>query len=1202
MRQHFPADGRNTTYSLKKIKYQPINNKSMKFYLFEEFKISHNLFFRKMRITCFLLFVFASGVFAIPAASQVAKVSINMENTIVSNVLDAIEKQTDYLFVYNKNEIDLTRKVSVNVDQQSVAEVLTGIFDKTDIIYAMEGSNIMLMQRTNAQQSQKQISGKVTDKTGAALPGVTVVIKGTTTGIVTDNDGNFSFSNLPENAILIFSFVGMTRQEIKVEGRAKINITMEEEILGLGDIVVVGYGTQKKVNVTGAVDMVSGEKLANRPAINMSGLLQGLSPNMEISMSKAGGEPGAEQTWQIRGVGSISGNDRPLILVDGVEMNINLVDPESVESVSVLKDASASALYGSRAAFGVVLVTTKKGKAGQPLQIQYSNNLAVAVPIYVPNMYDSYTYATAFNQAADNAGVTHTFTDAQVERIKGYIAGTYKTPYDPARPPYSIWRGRWDGNANENWTKEYYKSSTFHQKHNLSVNGGDKKTKYYFNTGFLDEPGLYSWGNDGYKRFNMIANVSTEISNWVRFDFGMKYARNITDAPIGIVGVPRSYLWLNFLAWFPMQPKANIDGSRGGNPQQLVLEKGGRIVTQNDDLWTNLGIELEPIKGWKTNLKYYYNNKWGSEVQTPLPVPYKVPNGTVGNVGESMSGYRTTLKQGQYSLFSGYTSYEKSIKGHYFKAIAGYERDEDYNRGLYGSKMQLITVAVPSISTAVGDFTLDDYMNHWATEGYFGRLNYNYEEKYLFEASARYDGSSRFASDSRWGFFPSVSAGYNIAKENFWTSLKPYVNTLKIRGSYGSLGNQNVENYLYLSTIPVAYRRDPYNYSNPGYIIDNEIPLYAKAPDIKSSNLTWETITTLDFGADAAFLNNRLDFVFDWYNRTTSDMIGPSQELPSVLGTTAPPSNNAELSTKGYEISLSWRDKVSSNFSYNVKFTLGDSKTKILKYLNKEGSIGTWYEGKTYGEVWGLTTDAMIQKAGETMPDQTYYYSKWGPGDIKYKDINGDGKINPGLKTVDDHGDLSVIGNTSPRYNYGLSAGFNWKNFDFNMFWQGVGKRDMFPGPQTEYFWGLIRWNSNSTLLKEGVMLDYWRPENETNFLGPNTDAYLPKPYFSPEGYKNYEVQTRYKLNAAYLRLKNIQIGYSIPQSVLNKTFIKKARVYFSGENLLTFTKLPKLFEPESIAASNYEGGGDGGAYGYVEWGVIYPITQMFSFGAIITF
>lgn len=1134
-------------------------------------------------------------------------ITLSKKNASIESVFKEIKKQTQYNLICDISIIEETPNIDVSAKNMPLNQFLDQFLGDNNLSYVIEDKTIAVRKavrpaRTSSVQAvqntvrqQREITGTVADDEGLPLPGATVQVKGSQVGTTTNADGAYRINVPGENTTLVFSMIGFAPVERQVTSDAQINVQLSADIADLNEVVVVGYGTQKKINLTGAIDVVDGEELVNRPSPNMSMLLQGVAPSTNIALNSFGGEPGATQKWQIRGVGSISGNTTPLILVDGVEQpNINLIDPETVENISILKDASSSAVYGSRAAFGVVLITTKKGAKDQPVRVEYSNNMSMTVPIYVPDMESSLTYATAFNQAATNAGINPTFPESQIERIKGYLDGTYPTEYDPDNPPTSQWRGRWDGNANYNWTREYYKQSFLQQKHNVTLSGGDSKNQFYVNAGFFDQPGASTWGDDGYKRYNLLANLSSEVSDWLSFSFNSRYARSKTNTPLGMVGLERTYTWSQFIDFWPTMPMYNIDGSIA-NPLILVLENGGRIIDEGHDLWLNLGTEIEPIEGWKTNIAFKYNYRWGSNSQNPKPVPVPIPNGTWGNIGEAASGYRSTLRQGEYNLLSMFTSYEKQLGGHYLKGMVGYEQDIDKTKGLAGYKMDLVTEEIPSISTATGDFTLDDNMAHWTTQGVFGRINYNFDEKYLLEVSARYDGSSRFAPDHRWGFFPSVSAGYNISQEDFWEPIRDKVNNLKIRGSYGSLGNQNVANYLYLARIPIQYRRILDNASNPGYIVGNEIPLYASAPGLLSEDITWETITTLDFGLDAMFLNGKLDLTFDWYNRVTSDMLGAAIQLPSTIGATVPSANNAKLSTKGFELTVGWKDQISDDLTYNLRLNLADSRTTILEYATSSPLVTGWYSGKSYGEIWGLTTDRIIQQEGEQMPDQSFYHTKWGPGDIVYKDLNGDGVINEGSRTVDDHGDLSVIANTSPRYNFGLMAGFQWKSLDFNMFWQGVGKRDFLPNTTSEYFWGLMAAPNSSGLFKGGNMLDYWRPADESNILGPNTDSYFPKPYFSAERSKNIRDQSRYVLNAAYVRLKNVQVGYTLPANVLDRLFIHRARIYVSGENLLTFSSLPSLYEPETVVASNPRDGG-------VDMGEIYPINQMFSVGINLTF
>ncbi|HAZ04551.1 MAG: SusC/RagA family TonB-linked outer membrane protein [Bacteroidetes bacterium GWF2_42_66] len=1146
-----------------------------------------------MKLTFFLLLTSTMLVSAV-GYSQSTRLNLDYKKISVGQLFQLIEDQTDYRFAYSKSSINPDEEVTIDVKDATLDQVLKIILDNEQLMYNIIDRYVVISDKPTSsqtgQQQQKTVSGKVTDTSGQPLPGVTVVVKGTTNGTITDFDGKYTLASVPGDATLVFSFVGMRSQENSASGKTTVNVQLEEETIGIEEVVAVGYGTQKKINLTGSVDVVSGEVLTNRSAPNVSSLIQGTSPNLNISMTNLGGEPGAASSWNIRGIGSIAGNSSPLILIDGVESNINNIDPESIESISVLKDASASAIYGSRAPFGVILLTTKKGKKNESIRISYNNNLSFASPLNIPHFVDALTWVTSYNQVQANSGLAPVFPAEQVERIKGYMAGTYKTEYNPDKPPTSIWRGRWDGNANYDWPAEYYKKSSFSQKHTINLEGGGENTQYFVSSGYYDQGGLYSWGDDLYKRYNVMANITSQITNWLRFDYSSKYARTEIDHPLGIVGQPRSYIFRSFLSFSPMMPKYNIDGSIC-NPLIRALQSSGRENIQNNDLGITLRTEIEPVKGWKTNMSYNYNYGGSSNIQNPKPVLVQNPNGTIGNIGSSMTGSIENLAFSYYTLANALTSYEKTIGGHYFKALIGYEQEVNSYRGLYGSRMELITEAVPSINTALGTTTLSDAISHWATQGVFGRLNYNYKEKYLVEFSARYNGSSRFAKESRWGFFPSVSAGYNISKEKFWTSVESYVNMLKLRGSYGSLGNQNVANYLYLSSIPVS--------SNLPYLLGGERPIYAQVPGIISNDLTWETVTTLDFGVDAGFLNNRLGLVFDWYNRTTSDMFGPSESLPATLGTGAPYRNNAKLSTKGFEVSLDWKDKISSDLSYNVSISVGDSKSIILKYKNDSELIDTWYKGKDIGEIWGFGTDAIIQTVGEEMPDQSKYYKTWGPGDMKYKDIDGNEIINDGTRTQNDHGDLYVIGNSSPRYNIGLSAGLNWKGFDVNMFWQGIGKRDYSPHSGTNLFYGLVSGGSagsESAIFKNSPALDYWRPADDASTLGPNTDAYFAKPYFTTELNKNRLVQSRYILNAAYMRLKNLQIGYTVPPKLSMKVHLYKARFYISGENLLTFTKLPKTMDPEIVIAS------DPGFGGTQNTGATYPISRSLSFGINLTF
>jgi TonB-linked SusC/RagA family outer membrane protein len=1029
---------------------------------------------------------------------------------------------------------------------------------------------------------QNKISGIVNGKDGKPMAGVNVKATGTTVGALTDADGKYSMEVPSGTKTLTFSFIGMETQVISIGTSTQINATMAEAAIGLDEVVVVGYGTQKKLNLTGAVDVVSGDVLQNRASANVGVLLQGASPNLNIMVSSFGGEPGASPLFNIRGIGSLtSGGGTPLILVDGVEMNINNLDPETVENVTVLKDAASAAIYGSRAPFGVVIVTTKKGTKNKGISINYSNNIAVASPMNLPAWQSSLRYVTAYNQSLENSGQPDKFLPPQIERIKAYIAGTYTPEYDTVNPPHSIWAGRHQGNANYEWWDEYWKDHTINQKHNINISGGDDNTQYYVSAGYYDQGTSFNYADEYYKRYNVLANLTSQATKWLRFNLNTKYSNTKSKHPnAGSDWDPgRTFFISEMIKFFPTTPKYNVDGTVN-NPYVNALMKAGPATGNENDLFIGLGAELEPVTGWKTNFNYNYNYTGNKYTWLDSEIWVEIPDGQVVNFWNDPNYYTQNWESNNYNSMNVFTSYEKTIQRHFFKGMVGYEREYRYFSSLYGYRTALISEEVPSISTATGVYSVDDAMSHWATEAFFGRLNYNYMEKYLFEVNARYNGSSRFAKDSRWGFFPSVSVGYNISKESFWEPLLNTVNNFKIRGSYGSLGNQNVSNYLYLSNIPINTELE--------WIIGNERPLYAGVPNIISPTLTWESVNTLDLGADANFLHNRLGLVFDWFERNTLNMFGPATILPASLGTTPPLENNASLTTKGWEISLGWNDRIQSDFSYSLRLTLADSKSTVSKYLNLTGQIDEYYVGREIGEIWGYTSDGLIQSEDEVIPDQSFFYNKWGPGDIKYKDLNDDGKIDDGSRTLADHGDLKVIGNTSPRYSIGFSGAITWKNFDFSMFWQGILKRDLMPS--SNMWWGVGTRGDNGGAFYQGHD-DYWRPADETNLFGPNTDAYYAKPYVTTETYKNQQTQTRYLLHPRYFRLKNIQLGYTIPKKLTEKIRIEALKFTLSGENLITIDDLPPYIDPETSFESS-------------QWmlGAIYPLSKSVSVGINITF
>ena len=942
----------------------------------------------------FLVFFCCSIQISAGVYSQKTLINVQHENATLKKVFKDIKRQSDFTFVYNVDDIETLEEVECNFKQSTVHTILDHCFSGTNMSYVVEDKTIIIVPKKIQVQipdkpvelliQPRTITGRVTDEFGEPLPGVAIVVKGTTIGVTSDVEGDYSLEIPDEAEILVFTFMGMLTQEIPVDNQTQINVILEEDILGLDEVVVVGYGTQKKVNVTGSVATVSNERISNRPIPKMGEVLRGITPNLDVSLSIHGGEPGASSNWNIRGLGSLSGDDSPLILVDGVEMDINSIDPANVESISVLKDASASAIYGARAPFGVILITTKKGTKDGGISIQYNNNYSIGTSIGIGHLESSMVYATVFNQASINAGKPPIYDDDYLARIQGFIDGTYLTEYDPAVPPHNIWAGRRVGNANYDWPHEWVKKTKMDQKHNINVSGGNENTQYYTSIGYYDQDGFINYGYDDYKRIDFLVNLNSQITDWLSFNISSKFANSSTDYPHGITTVDKEYMWTSSIySWSPLTPKYNINGSIG-NPWIRSQQSSGRIKTKTNDFLVTAGTEIEPVKGWKTNISYTYNVVGSYMESNPKPVWVELGTGEFGNVGKPNATYSTMFSHAPYSLFNAITSYEKSLSNHFFKVLVGFEQEEFFYSAIEGGGGILISEDIPSISTSLGTTTVDDTKYDWATQGAFGRFNYNFKEKYLVEFSARYNGSSRFDPESRWGFFPSGSVGYQISKENFWSPIESYVNRLKIRASYGSLGNQNVASYLYIPSVPI--------YSETPWIIGGQRPPYARTPGLISDGLTWETITTANVGIDAGFLENRLGLTFDWFTRKTTDMFGPAETLPYTLGTSAPQANNAELETKGFELILSWRDRISSDLSYDAQIGIGDAKSTILKYVNESGFINGWYEGKPVGEIWGFETEGIFQTQEEADAiDQTAIYSRWGPGDMQYKDLDGDG-------------------------------------------------------------------------------------------------------------------------------------------------------------------------------------------------------------------
>lgn len=1052
---------------------------------------------------------------------------------------------------------------------------------------------------TEVVQQNGTCSGTVKDGTGETIIGASVVVKGSSNGTITDIDGSFSLRNVRQGSIIQISFVGYQPQEVRWTG-TPLNIILKEDSKLLDEVVVVGYGTQKKVNVTGAVSMVNADAIEARPVANVSQALQGAIPGLNLTTSSSGGDLNTTMRINIRGTGTIGDGsvDSPLILIDGIEGNMNTLNPNDIESVSVLKDAASASIYGSRAAFGVILITTKSGKAGK-VKVNYSGDVRFSTATQVPDMVDSYSFATYFNRASVNAGGSNQFNEETLERIRKFQRGEYT---DPTKPEYygtvantgnNKWADYTGAFANTDWFKEFYKKNVPSTQHNLSLSGGTEKFNWSVSGSILSQNGLIRHGHDELNRYTMNSKISAELAKWARVEYSTKWMRTDFEKPQYLTGL----FFHNIARRWPTCPVIDPNGHWSEGMEIAELEEGGIYREHKDHFTQQVKFTFTPLAGWNIYAEGAMRTQNEKYTRSRIPVYHYYVDNTPflrdSGYGSKTSVSDERFRQNYYAV-NVYSDYTRSFGKHNGKLLLGVNYEHYNQDGMWGSGTDLTTADKPYLSQTQADKKNGDSYWNRATAGYFGRLNYDYDGKYLFEANIRYDGSSRFVADKRWAWFPSFSVGYNIAREDFFEKLTDDISLLKLRASWGQLGNTSSKYDSFWDWYPF-YQQQSISSASGGWLINGQKTNIANRPGIVNNSMTWETVETWDIGLDWAAFNNRLTGSFDWYSRTTKDMIGPAPRLGSVLGVDAPKTNNCDMRTTGWELEISWRDRI-HDFKYGARLNLSDARSKILTYPNESKNIHTYYNGKYLNEIWGYESEGIAQTDAEMTEwlakNKPNWGGNWGAGDIKYKnlvdrkDANGkiidEGIVNSGNNTLDDHGDLKRIGNSTPRYNFGLNLDAEWKGFDFSIFFQGVLKRDWHFGSNDPYFWGAVGNMWQSAAFKEHM--DYWTPEN--------TGAYYPKPYFGNID-KNHMTQTRYLQDASYIRCKNIQFGYSLPQSVLHPVGLNNCRIYVSCDNLFTLTSLSSIYDPEVF-----------GSYGDEGWGAAktYPLQRTISVGVNLSF
>lgn len=1083
------------------------------------------------------------------------------------------------------------------------------------------------------QQTRILVSGRILDSSGQPVPGASVIEKGTTNGVNTDIDGKFTIS-VKSGSSLEVSCIGY--ETVSVAASENLSVTLREDTQFLDEVVVVGFGTQKKVNMTGSVAAVDVDKaFGSKPITDVSKGLQGVVPGLSITYNS--NDLNASPTMKIRGTGSINGDNTPLILLDGVEVpDLSFVNPDNIKSISVLKDAASASIYGSRAAWGVVLITSKDGSAVKDkVSITYSNNFSWNQPIGLPK------YIT------DKAGVLAQLEEGMLaqKNVDGSRIEAFGMYYDTIGKGISTWFDKYSGNLSNpvykygedyefiEGTPYYYRVSdpnkeifktSFSQTHNLSVTGNTGKTNYNIGLGYTMNDGtLKAAKKNDVKRYNLNLSTNTQVKNWLNIGTKVMYVEKEYEYPYGYSQSKGATGLLYYVMRFPtFFPFGISDGSKladgtyasesAATGEGLYFRHGNAYVANESicsskDQYLTLGgnvrINLAPglsFYGDYTRGRYNYENR-------SMRQPYYVANWSFPKKAAVTTN--DFLERSYVSkitnTYNAYFDYLFDIQKQHNFAIKVGANAEDLrydNQSVKVNGVQDVEHPTLNLTDGKNEGIVDESLRHRATAGFFGRINYNYKEKYLLELNGRYDGSSSFRTGKQWAFFSSASAGYRISEEKFWTNIKPYVPTLKVRASYGSVGNQALESwYPYISTMATE---------TVSWIgTDMNQVSTTTTPSAVNPDMTWEKIRTLDIGFDAGFFNNELNVTFDWYQRRNVGMLVAGNEIVRYAGiAVAPLENGGDMKTNGWELQIDYNHAFNKDFAIYGTFTLSDAKSEITKWNNTTGALNSWYKGKKLGEIWGFETDRYFNSSDVNQdgtlktgtPDQSYLQNgsfRFGAGDIKYKDLNKDGKIDTGKGTIDDHGDLKRIGNQLPRYEYSVRVGAMLKGFDVEVLLQGVGKRDM--------------WSTSSLFIPHAAgaqmnifenQLDYWTESNQ--------NARFPRPYINGafgslsglpgnSGCNNFAPQTKYLNNLAYLRVKNFTVGYTLPQNLTRKIFVEKLRFYFSAQNLFTFDHIDGVMDPECTGGSSksYTNGMD-----MTMAGRAMPFNRQWSCGLQITF
>lgn len=1091
-------------------------------------------------------------------------------------------------------------KKSFLIDLNVFRKVLIGLGISSSLFYpnnALADSYLTSKNEvTTTVQQTKKITGNVTNTAGEPIIGATVLEKGNTTnGTITDIDGNFTI-NLPANATLSISYIGYITQEIQVGYQTSFKVVLKDDTKTLDEIIVVGYGSQKKANLTGAVSSVKmDEALGDRPLLNAADALQGAVPGLFVS--NGGNAPGTSKSFQIRGAYSLGvknsdgtyGNTiKPLVLIDNVEGDIDMINPEDIESINVLKDAASAAIYGARAAGGVILVTTKRPKGASRFELNYNNNFAFGKAVNLPKQAPLMDYLQAYLDCG-YSDAYWSLGSPSVSKWMEYLTAYQKDPssfntvgdgiyVDESGVPYYL---------NEKDLYKNFMETSFQMTHNISASGGTDKLRYRISGGYNSNDGVLISDRDKFERMNVNSFISADVTKWFTQEITMSYAHSLQTSPGGMGGVYNTRL----VSYYP-------EGELPASVNTLADEDLPLFTPRNQILYSNpvnnkndnprifLKSILKPLKGLEAVFEYTFDKNIYDYHWYTGQYDYTTIQG--GSSKSFVDDYLRKYKQHtNYNSINVYATYNKDFGNHHFKVMAGFNQESSYQETLDTYSYNQAVLDVPAMSSGTGTIKATDSYSEYAIRGGFFRVNYNYLDKYLLEVNGRYDGSSKFPKSSRFGFFPSVSAGWQIAQERFMNSTRHWLDGLKLRASYGVIGNQNINPYTFTPSMSVN------NKATSWIIDDTYVTSISSLPALVSQNFTWEKVGTINVGLDVNLFNNRLSGVFEWYQRNTNGMLAPGVQLPAVVGASAPYQNTADMRTRGWELSLNWRDQI-GKVGYRIGFNLSDYKSEIIKYDDNAATklLSSYYPGQTLGEIWGYVVDGYYTV--DDFVDTSSWQLKEGvtsingynvrPGDVKFKNLRDDDTstnvITSGDNTFDNPGDRKVIGNTTPRYQYGINLGMNYAGFDLNVILQGTGKRDYWISNVLTFPMN----GDNFVPLFEGLS-DYWMPKDPDNgdWSAVNPNAKYPRIYGNRgNSGSNLRQSDKYLSDASYLRIKNITLSYKLPKKWVNQIFLNQMKAFVSIENVATFTSLPSGIDPERI-----------------EWN--YPAFRTVSFGVNIT-